>query len=213
MKEYPKINSIFMREPTKKPRLLLMGRYSTPEFEYLKDNIWTWREKINGMNIRIGWSPDTKQITFAGRTINAQLPIPLKTKLNEMFFTDKFMEVFPTTPVILFGEGFGRKIQNGGNYIKDGVSFILFDILIADWWLKEEDISGIAKELRIESVPIIGEGTLIELIEVIKSGLKSRWGDFPAEGIVAVPKVHLKDRRGNRIITKLKHNDFPRSDK
>lgn len=31
-------------------------------------------------------------------------------------------------PVTVFGEGYGVKIQKGGNYISDDVNFILFDV-------------------------------------------------------------------------------------
>lgn len=41
-------------------------------------------------------------------------------------------------------------------------------------------------------------------------GFKSTWGDFQAEGIVARPSVELKNRAGERIITKIKCKDFPR---
>jgi hypothetical protein len=41
-----------------------------------------------------------------------------------------------------------------------------------------------------------------------RGGLKSQWGDFEAEGIVARPKVDLFDRGGNRIICKIKGKDF-----
>ena len=46
MKEYHKINTIFKRDMTSKSKNLIIGEYSTPEFEYLKDNIWIFTEKI-----------------------------------------------------------------------------------------------------------------------------------------------------------------------
>ena len=49
MKEYHKINSIFQRDE----RGRFTKKYSIPEFEYLKDNIWTGTEKVDGTNIRI----------------------------------------------------------------------------------------------------------------------------------------------------------------
>ena len=41
-----------------------------------------------------------------------------------------------------------------------------------------------------------------------RKGFSSQWGDFIAEGIVARPKVEMKTRRGDRIITKIKYRDF-----
>ena len=44
----------------------------------------------------------------------------------------------------LFGEGYGVKIQKGEKYIKDGVDFILFDVLsfIMFIWYTYTDVEG-----------------------------------------------------------------------
>jgi hypothetical protein len=70
------------------------------------------------------------------------------------------------------------------------------------------DVEDVAKSLGIVVVPIIGVGTLSDMIEKVKAGITSTWGDFMAEGIVARPFIELKTRNGSRIITKLKHKDF-----
>lgn len=46
------------------------------------------------------------------------------------------------------------------------------------------------------------------MIGITREGFTSTWGDFIAEGIVARPEVELFDRMGQRIITKIKYNDF-----
>ena len=48
-KEYPKIQSIFKRDEN--THKFIDGVFSLPEFEYLKDNLWIWTEKIDGRNI------------------------------------------------------------------------------------------------------------------------------------------------------------------
>ena len=62
--------------------------------------------------------------------------------------------------------------------------------------------------LGIQVVPIIGAGTLGEMVAMTKDGFQSQWGNFIAEGIVARPSVELNTRNGQRIITKIKHKDF-----
>lgn len=214
MNEYHKIQSVFKREPTTKHRNLIFGDYSLPEFEYLKDNIWTFTEKIDGTNIRVMY--DGKHITFGGKTDNADIPIPLLGKLKERFwlsaneaiFARKFVnEDLTPVSVCLYGEGYGAKIQSGGNYRIDQ-DFILFDVNINGWWLQRKDIEDIANALSIDVVPIIGEGTLTDMVNVTREGFNSRWGNFLAEGIVARPKTELKTRGGERIITKVKYKDF-----
>jgi len=48
----------------------------------------------------------------------------------------------------------------------------------------------------IDTVPIIGTGTLHEMVEMAKGGFKSQWGDFTAEGVVARPAIELKQEWG-----------------
>jgi len=129
--------------------------------------------------------------------------------LQELFPVEKFKTLYSETPMCLYGEGYGAKIQkNGGNYNPTGVDFVLFDIKISDVWLKRDAIEDIARHLQIKTVPIIGKGILEDAIELTKNGFKSIWGDFIAEGLVLRPKIELKTRNGNRIITKIKYKDF-----
>ena len=89
----------------------------------------------------------------------------------------------------LYGEGYGARIQGGGNYNPNGVDFVLFDILIGEWWLQRKDVEDVATKLGITVVPIIGIGTLIEAVARVKQGFNSTWGNFSAEGIVVKPVV------------------------
>lgn len=210
--KYHKIMSIYKRNLS--TGAFLIGEYSTPEIKYLWDNDWVFTEKVDGTNIRIKW--DGKQVLIGGRSDNAQIPFPLIHKLDELFKTfdamKKLTEVFKLdegTEVVLYGEGYGAKIQKGGgNYNPDGVNFVLFDIKIGDWQLERKNVEDIAEKLGIKVVPIIGHGTLDYAVKMCKKGFKSQWGDFIAEGIVARPKVELFTRRGDRVITKIKYKDF-----
>ncbi len=203
MTEYHKIQSIFRRD--EETHKFIEGEWSLPEFEYLRNNSWTFTEKIDGTNIRIMW--DGAQIKVGGRTENAQIPTFLYDILGVIFDVATLSTIFDC-PACLYGEGFGAKIQKGGKYISDSVSFILFDVQIGGWWLKRCDVEDIANKLHIETVPIVGIGDLSKAIGMIKNGLQSIWGDFLAEGMVLRPATELKDRAGRRIITKLKHKDF-----
>lgn len=199
-------------------RRFIIGEWTTPELKYLKDNQWVFTEKVDGTNIRIMWNGN--DVVFAGRSDNAQLPYNLIQKLDEHFKTMEqrkiLSDIFPEEPkdeeklnVVLFGEGYGAKIQKGGgNYIADGVDFVLFDVWINGIWLERENVEDIAEKLGLKVVPIVGYGTLNDAIEMCKKGFNSLWGDFTAEGIVARPRVELKTRRGHRIITKVKYKDF-----
>jgi hypothetical protein len=112
-------------------------------------------------------------------------------------------------PVILYGEGYGVKIQSGGLYRPD-VSFILFDVYLPSQniWLKRDSVEDIAKAFGIDVVPIILTGTLQEAIDYVKTKPMSTIGTAPMEGLVCRPAVELYDRMGRRVIVKVKVKDF-----
>lgn len=205
MQEYNKIQSIYKRD--EKTGKFIIGQYSLPCIEYLKDNIWSFTEKIDGTNIRVDW--DGKRVEFGGRTNNAQIPTFLLSRLQELFPVEKFQVLYPEQPILLFGEGYGARIQKGGgNYIPNGVDFILFDVMVAEWTLQRQDVEDVANKMGIKVVPVIGCGTLYNAIDKCMAGFTSTFGNFIAEGIVLRPTVELKDRSGHRVITKVKCRDF-----
>jgi len=217
MKEYHKIQTVYLRDPSTNYKNLLEGTWAKPEFEYLKDNEWVWTEKVDGTNIRVMW--DGKTVIFGGKTDNAQIPNFLVNRLNEIFNTTpaklKIKEVFGEEGgVCLYGEGYGAKIQaGGGDYIPDGQDFILFDINIGGVWLERDNVEDIATKLGVDIAPIIGKGTLLEAIEKVREGFDSPIGKAKSEGLVLRPATELVNRMGERVITKIKHKDFNKLNK
>ena len=214
MNKYHKISTVFKRDPENNFKTLLFGEFATPELEYLQDNMWVFTEKVDGTNIRVQYDYDG-EVHFRGKSDNAQIPAFLIDKLQSMFDSDSMKTMFSGDKLngltaCLYGEGYGAKIQKGGGNYRQDQSFVLFDIKIGEWWLKREDVEDIGNKLNIDVVPIIGIGTLHRMIRMAQEGFKSTWGDFLAEGIVARPKIELKTRSGQRIITKIKYKDFPR---
>ena len=208
MREYHKIRTVFKRDPENHHKTLLEGQYACPEFEFLASCEWEWTEKVDGTNIRVMWDGST--VTFGGKTERAQIPAKLIQHLQETFTADAVAVVFGTQDesVCLYGEGHGAGIQKGGGNYSQTQRFVLFDVRISEWWLRRDDVKDIAAKLGIPVVPVVGSGTLPEMVEFVRGGYQSAWGDFPAEGVVARPVVELKTRGGGRIITKLKAKDF-----
>jgi len=207
MEHYHKIQTVFLRDPQTKMKTLLEGQFALPEFAYLANNQWVFTEKVDGTNIRVMF--DGQQITFGGKGDESEIPDFLLTSLSDIFLPQ--LATFRTkfdSGVCLYGEGYGAKIQKAGQKYRQDQSFVLFDVKIGDWWLNRLDVEEISLALQIDVVPIIGTGTLYDMVEMTRAGFNSLWGDFKAEGIVARPAVELKSRAGNRIITKIKHRDF-----
>lgn len=219
MAEYQKIQTLFKRDER---NIIIPDQFTYPEFEVLKDLKWECTEKIDGTNIRIelsssGNPEDGIIMSFKGRTDKAVIPEHLLTKLNWLFDREHLMEVLNITDetqdcnITLYGEGYGAKIQKGGNYISNDVNFILFDVKIGKWWLDRESIKDIANKLGINVVPLMGYMTIPEAIEYVKEGFKSTIAenkDYDAEGLVLKAPCGLLKRDGERLITKIKTVDF-----
>lgn len=212
MREYHKIETLYERdiEGTKQ---LIEGKFRNPTVEYLRNLHWQWTEKVDGTNVRVFW--DGHAVTFGGRTDKAQIPASLVNKLNEYFGGEANAQLFEQTfgerEVELFGEGYGAKIQKGGNYIPDAVDFILFDVMVGDNYQPRESMESVAETFGLKVVPIVGEGTILEAVDFVKSNPKSTIAanpDYDMEGIVCRPNVELHDRCGNRVIVKIKWRDF-----
>ena len=208
MREYHKIETVFNRS-TDGDKRLIWGDYRNETVEYLADNMWQFTEKIDGTNIRVHW--DGHNVEIGGRTDRAQIPKHLMDYLSATFLTPEVEELFEQAygekNVILFGEGYGAKIQNGGDYRSD-VSFILFDVLIGDNWQSREWVEATAKMFNVDVVPIVLEGTIGDGIDYVMQHNDSTIGKAVMEGVVGRPKVEMKDRFGNRIIVKIKWKDF-----
>ncbi|GAF85961.1 unnamed protein product, partial [marine sediment metagenome] len=149
---------------------------------------------------------------FGGKTDNTQIPTILISALQDTFTNEKMKECFPDSDnVCLYGEGYGKKIQKGGNYLPDRADFILFDVKIGDWWLNRDANEDIASKLDIGVVPIMGIWKLEEAIEFVKKGFKSTISDnknYIAEGLIMKPVTELFNRKGERVISKIKYKDF-----
>lgn len=223
--KYPKINTLFNRDEKKK---IILSQIVYDEFKLLKDLRWECTEKIDGTNIRIELDfnlpefPDAFSMIFKGRTENSIIPEHLLKKLNEIFDLDILYKMFYRenkeiqNTITIFGEGYGFKIQEGHNYLKNDVGLILFDININGYWLQRDALEDIADQLHIPIVPLIGHMTIDEAIEYVKNGFKSKISinkDYDAEGLILKAPLGLLSRSGNRLITKLKTIDFKHLEK
>jgi hypothetical protein len=203
--EYPKIETLFERGPdfkvTEKLKSPVIGTISA----------WDVTEKIDGTNIRVMLS-ETGDVCFGGRSQAAQLPADLLMYLGKTFQSDALQATFwidgKPTSAVLYGEGYGAGIQKGSAYRPDK-AFILFDVLVGGkWWLDREAVDDVAVKLGIDVVPYLGCMGLLQIVEKVKTPFASKIGSGLAEGIVARPIEPLFDRKGSRIIIKLKTKDF-----
>lgn len=213
--KYTKIQTLFKRNTNNK-NVIVEGDYSKEEFPNIKNYLFT--EKIDGTNIRVSYDFESKVLRFDGKTDNAQIPAKLYAALQNMFTDHMFEVIFAPPPnteksypkkVILYGEGYGAGIQNGGLY-RDDNSFILFDVLVDEWWLQRKDIEHIGKEMNIDVVPILGIGPMEIGIDLVKKKTPSLVSKKPRifEGVVATSHPLMLFRDGEPIKFKLKVKDY-----
>lgn len=222
---YSKINTIFKRDLNPESDtykcILPEETLAIPEFEVLRKCRWECTEKIDGTNISIHIIPEqteqgrTYRLEIHGKTETADIPKHLLSKLKSIFTEETVRPIIPENefkdPIILFGEGYGAKIQKGGNYIKNDVDFILFDVQVGSWWLKREACEEIAQKLGIKIVPLLGYFTIDEAIDLVKTGFISTISEnrqYEAEGVVIKAPLGMLTRSHQRIIGKIKTCDF-----
>ena len=209
MSEYPKIPALYRRSADKGHRVLV-GQCNDPAVEYLKDNLWFFKEKLDGTNVRIEW--DGFEVRFFGRTDRAQLPPPLLEHLDVLYgggdFEAMFEQTFGEKPVTIYGEGIGPKINKGGDY--GDVQFVAFDVLVDEtYWLDQGSLEAVLTSMGVPFVPLYfpGPERLSDVVRKINhegrviSGYKTA---SPAEGLVATPAYPVRSVRGKRIQVKIK---------
>lgn len=198
--EYHKIQSLYKRD--QKGRFI-WGEFSIPEFKYLQDSQWIGTEKIDGTNIRI-----YKDGSIGGRSDSAQIPsfiLPVLTQIKDVLALSDL-----PSDTILYGEGYGAKIQSGGHYIP-GNDFVLFDVNISGNYQPRENVEAIATKLNIQVVPKVFKGSIREAVDWMRCDRHKESVLCPGgrcEGLVLRPETELLSRDSKRIITKLKFKDF-----
>ncbi len=210
---YPKINSLFKRDGESKK--FIFGDYAQAEFDIIKQ--WRVVEKIDGMNIRIfieKTGEDTYKTTFKGRNEDSMLPQNLVehliTIIKPSVIISAMNSIDPINKIILFGEGYGPKIQSGGNY-RDDVGFILFDVWGGHRWSSRDEVKQLALFLGIPVPHDYGMMTEQEIINLVAGRPLSPTAIRPMifEGVIARSEPLLRNNyTGDPLMFKLKCKDI-----
>ncbi len=219
-REYPKIDTLYDRDDK---HFVDTRKLRRPEFGVIKELYLT--EKIHGRNTRVTLF-DSGEVEYGGKTDDAEIPPELLEYLKRTFPPEVLKAALwlpnKTLPkaATIYGEGYGPKMMPGsGKYRKD-VSFRLFDCLIdgvdGSWWLERANIEDVARKLGIKVVPIIGcidylPKTAQDLYLLLGESVIAREENGTSvlpEGIVARSNPLLFNRKGERVMWKLKIKDF-----
>lgn len=213
---YPSIETLFKLDPI--THKIIKDEYRNDIFSLIAQ--WEWTEKIDGTNIRVEYKGHEDialaTMTIGGRTAKSEVPIGVINYINRILTVEKLHKVFAEKDVLIFGEGYGEKIQNGGDYIPasdpERQKFIVFDIVVAErYWLKRQDVKEICDGLGLDIVPLISLYIGIDdALLFVRKGFKSYLGDRikEAEGLVGRTSIPLFDAKHRRVTCKLRTEDF-----
>jgi len=181
---------------------------------YKDDRIFNFKEcyameKVHGTSARLQWKNNTIFFHSGGCKYETFVSIFNTTELHNCF-----MEQFEDINVTIYGEQYGGKQQAmSGTYGKEPM-FIVFEVKIDTAWLNVPNAKDVANKLNLEFVPYKKISTSLELLNKEKDSpsivaMKRGCGtDKIREGIVIKPLEEFTDKRGNRVITKHKRNEF-----
>lgn len=221
-KTYTKINTLYKRDTKGN---IVIGDFSCPEFDMLKNCSFKCYQKIDGTNISYYWNGHDLRID--GKTENANINKDVMEMLQNKITSDMLNKVFPpkynedgtekSFNIIIYGEAYGHKIQKvGPKFLKDGHDFRIFDILYIDengkeWWLETEAIEEICNTLNVEMPVSYGVMSIVDAEKMVIDG----WADpiaedstLQIEGLVLRPVVQLFNKKGERVMVKIKTCDY-----
>lgn len=230
MHYYTKIIAPFKRDSAK-AKYVNEELWSKPEFELLKDIAWSWTAKADGTSVYVKW--DGERISYYGHTDKTQFNERTKKWLDETFCTREtesiFEQLYGSKPVNLYGEFVSDDFnQNYGHH--EGY-FYAFDIqngANGNWWNREAletFVNTYNDKSRIDIVPVMLTDTIEGAVKFVKFAKKvhKNQGTFyvgrdsfqcpfdssaPLEGLVGKPLYELSFGNGDRVITKVKCEDF-----
>jgi hypothetical protein len=168
-------------------------------------------EKIHGTSAHISWKFDTKEVNFFNGGENRDRFLAL---FNVEVLKDGFLELFPNSNAIVFGEAYGGKQQGMSHTYGKELKFIGFDVKVNDYWLEVPNAESVCLKLGLEFVNYVIASTDVEVlnslrdapsVQAVRNGIlepKKR------EGIVLRPLVEMFLKDGSRVICKHKADEF-----
>jgi hypothetical protein len=168
-------------------------------------------EKIHGSSAHISWNIKEQSINyFAGGEKHDKF-ISL---FDAEFLKQKFIELFPDSIVVIFGEVYGGKCQGMKETYGNELKFIGFDVKIDDYWLSVPKAEEVCKSLNIEFVSYVKVSTDIESLNAERDkdsvqAIRNGCGEGKKkEGIVLRPLIEFRTNNGGRVISKHKRDNF-----
>lgn len=207
MEFYGKIDTLFERG---EDFSVDTSKFRRPEFALLE--FWDVSEKVDGTSTVIEFTKTGFEVggrTAKSNMTNEMTDVMWETANDSLDKAWVVMERHGLEAMIVYGELYGPKIQNGGNYA-DTLEFRAFDVKAGSVFLSPNQFRDCADELGIEAVPFLGRMDVATIVEACQTGFDSTFAKRPvaSEGIIAKSPVELRNNAGKRLMFKLKTIDF-----
>lgn len=186
--------------------------YKDQTIFYFKE-VWCM-EKIHGTSAHISFDGNIIKF-FSGGSKHENFV----NLFNYESLITKFNEIYTGTPITIYGEAYGGKLQGMSDTYGNELKFIVFDIQIGDCWLNVESANRLALSFGLEFVHHVKVETTLENLnkEMERDsvqGIRNGMGEgHPSEGIVIRPLIEVTLNNGNRVIVKHKKDKFRETNK
>lgn len=209
--EYRKIDTVWKRDKDRK-MVIIPGEYSDDAVKNTR--LFSFTEKVDGQCITVITTKN--DIKVIGKTHNTEFNKAhekLLNYINDRFTRENIDSIIDwnmADKVVFYGEGYGAKIQKGGTYLSEDQKFILFDVVIDGIWLEESKVTDFAWKLGVDRVPVLGIGTVQDVIDlIIKRSMSKLAPERVMEGVVGRAHPIVLDRfRQTPIMFKIKMKDY-----
>jgi Rnl2 family RNA ligase len=174
-------------------------------------------EKIHGSSAHISWKElrlEDQVCLYCGGC---------KATLFEDIFDKKDLkkrfEETGLSEVVIYGEGYGGKMQGMSKTYGTELKFVAFEVKIGETWLSVPDAHEFCENFGIEFVAYEKVSTKLEDLDrerdkpcrqAKRNGILE---DKISEGVVLRPITEMVDHRGNRVMCKHKRDEFMETSK
>jgi len=180
-------------------------------------------EKIHGENFRVGIDGKGEWIGQKNQLFRKFEKHPNWYKLSDLTKNEikvihvyirelKKLPKYKQKNITFFGELFGNGMQKGFTYpnINDGLNVLWFDIKTNDKYMSPNDKYLVFQHIGIEEIPIIGQMTIKEALNLDIENMKSSVANEPyIEGVVITPlEIPNWWRFSSRLIIKYKTKKY-----
>lgn len=161
-------------------------------------------EKIHGTSCKVRWNDGA--VTFSPGGCSHK---HFESLFDPIVLAHMFEEI-GHPQVVVYGEGYGAKMQGMSATYGKALRFVAFEVRIGEHWLAVPQAEAVCQKLGLEFVSYVKIPATVACmdaerdkpsVQAVRNGIDE---PMPREGIVIRPLIELTKNNGERIIAKHK---------